>query len=106
MIRTTSSIGVKLLCLLYLLLAGQVAVCSHESSLLQESTHDSGGSDTHELFCGGDCQNLSSVAIIAAPPARELFPLVVGALPIIGLLPRPVHLPLESSRAPPLPGLA
>jgi hypothetical protein len=99
-IRTTSSIGVKLLCLLYLLLAGQVAVCS------QESTHDSGGSDTHELFCGGDCQNLSSVAIIAAPPAGELFPLVVGALPIIGLLPRPVHLPLESSRAPPLPGLA
>lgn len=101
-----SSIGVTLLCLLYLLLAGQVAVCSHESSLQQESKHESGGSDSHEVFCGGDCQNLSSVAIVASPPAGVLFPPVVGSEPAIALLSRLVQLPLASSRAPPLADLA
>lgn len=106
MIRTVSSIGVKLLCLLYLLLAGQVAVCSHESLLQQESEHDSGESDTHELFCGGDCQNISSVAIISSPPASSYFPLVIGLAVVIGILFRLVQLPLASSRAPPLAGFA
>lgn len=101
-----SSIGVKLLCLLYLLLAGQVAVCSHESSLQQESEHDSGESDTHELFCGGDCQNISSVAIISSPHVRSYFPLIIGLAAVIGILIRLVQLPLASSRAPPLAGFA
>ncbi|MCS6293707.1 MAG: hypothetical protein H8J66_11590 [Nitrospira sp.] len=100
-----SSIGVKLLCLLYLLLAGQVAVCSHESLLQQESEHDSGESDTHELFCGGDCQNISSVAIISSPPASSYFPLVIGLAVVIGILFRLILLPLASSRAPPLAGV-
>ena len=90
-----------LLCLLYLLLAGQVTVCSHESSLQQESEHGSGESDTHELFCGGDCQNISSVAIVSSPPANPLFPLFIGSVPVIGLLFRFIQLPLRSSRAPP-----
>lgn len=105
MIRRLSSIGVTLLCLLYLLLAGQVAVCSHESSLHQESTHESGESDTYELFCGGDCQNCSSVAIISSPPASSYFPLVIGLAVVIGNLFRIVQLPLASSRAPPQAGL-
>lgn len=93
------------MCLLYLLLAGQVAVCSHESLIQQESEHDSGESDTHELFCGGDCQNISSVAIISSPPASSYFPLVIGLAVVSGILFRLVQLPLASSRAPPLAGL-
>ena len=96
----------KLLCLLYLLLAGQVAVCSHESSLQQESEHGSGESDEPELFCGGDCQNISSVAIISLPPASVFFPLVIGVAVVVGTLARLIQLPLASSRAPPLAGLA
>ena len=95
----------KLLCLLYLLLAGQVAVCSHESSLQQESEHGSGESDTHELFCGGDCQNISSVAIISSPQANTFFPLVIGVAVVVGPLVRHIQLSLASSRAPPLAGL-
>ena len=95
----------KLLCLLYLLLAGQVAVCSHESLLQQESEHDSGETDMHELFCGGDCQNLSSVAIISSPPASSYFPLAIGLAVVSGILFRLVQLSLASSRAPPLAGL-
>ncbi len=96
----------KLLCLLYLLLAGQVAVCSHESPLQQESEHGSGESDAHELFCGGDCQNLSPVAIISSPPASSYFPLAIGLAAIVGILIRLIQLSLASSRAPPLAGLA
>lgn len=95
----------KLLCLLYLLLAGQVAVCSHESLLQQEPERGSGESDTHELFYGGDCQNISSVAIISSPPASSYFPLAIGLAVVSGILFRIVQLPLASSRAPPLAGL-
>mgnify|MGYP001560610267 CR=1 FL=1 len=105
-IRTLPSIGVTLLCLLYLLLAGQVAVCSHESLLPQESEHGSGESDEPELFCGGDCQNLSSVAIISSPPASALFPLVIGLAMVAGIPVWFIQLSLASSRAPPFAGLA
>lgn len=102
MIGKLSSIGVVFLALLYFFLAGQVAVCSHESLLQQESEHDSGESDTDELFCGGDCQNISSVAIVSFPSASSYFPLVIGLVVVIGTLFRLVQLPLASSRAPPL----
>ena len=100
-----SSIGATLLCLLYLLLAGQVAVCSYAESLPQESAHGSGESDEPELFCGGDCQNISSVAIVSSPPASAFFQLVIGLAFVIGILLRFVQLLLASSRAPPLAGL-
>ncbi|MEQ1796175.1 MAG: hypothetical protein ABL970_18530 [Nitrospira sp.] len=106
MSRRLSSTGVVFLSLLYLLLAGQVAVCSHEESIQQESEHDSSESDLHELFCGGDCQNISSVAIISSPPASSFFPLVIGLMVVIGPLFRLIQLLLASSRAPPLATLS
>lgn len=105
MIGTLPSIGVTLLCLLYLLLAGQAAVCSHESVFQQQSEHGSGESDEPELFCGGDCQNISSVAIISSSPASSYFPLVIGFAVAVGIRSRRAPLPLASSRAPPLAGL-
>ncbi|NOS77513.1 MAG: hypothetical protein HOP35_06170 [Nitrospira sp.] len=100
------STGATLLCLLYLLLAGQVAVCSHESLLQQESDHGSGESDEPELFCGGDCQNSSSVAIVSSPPASAFFPLVIGLAMVAGIPVWFIQLPLASSRAPPFADLA
>lgn len=101
MIGKLSSAGVVFLSLLYLLLAGQVAVCSHEGSLQQQSEHDSGASDLHELFCGGDCQNISPAAIVSAPAVGFFFPLIVGAAVFVGLPVRWIELPPNSSRAPP-----
>lgn len=98
--------GVRLLCVLYLLLAGQAAVCSQESSILHESEHGSGERDAHELFCGGDCQNISSVAIISWPPASTYFLLSIWLAVVFGIRVRFVPLLLASSRAPPLAGLA
>lgn len=102
MIEKLSSTGVVLLALLYFFLAGQVAVCSHEGSIQQESERDSGESDRSELFCGGDCQNISSVAIVSSPPARSFFPLIGWEVIVVGLSFRSTQLPLASSRAPPL----
>ena len=106
MIRKRSSVGVGLLSLLYLLLAGQVAVCSHEQSIHQESDRGSGESDQPELFCGGDCQNISSAAIVSAPTASSYFPLLIGLAFVAGILFRLAQLLMVSSRAPPLAGLS
>lgn len=101
MIRKLSSTGVVFLSVLYLLLAGQVAVCSHEGSVQPQSEHDSGENDLHELFCGGDCQNISPVTLVASSPAGFFFPLAVNLAVVVGLAVRWIELPLASSRAPP-----
>jgi hypothetical protein len=100
--RKLSSTCVVLLSLLYLLLAGQAAVCSHEHLIQQESEHGSREADTHELFCGGDCQNISSVAVLSLPPAITYFLLFISWAGFAGVAIRPGLLPRVSSRAPPL----
>ncbi|MCC6141522.1 MAG: hypothetical protein IT389_13010 [Nitrospira sp.] len=96
-----SSTGVVLLALLYGFLAGQAAVCSHEGSSQQESAHDSGEREQLELFCGGDCQNVSPVAIVSSPPTSVCATVFIALTVLVVRTGREIPLALASSRAPP-----
>ncbi|ULA64143.1 MAG: conserved exported protein of unknown function [Nitrospira sp.] len=106
MSRKLSSTGVVLLALLYAFLAGQAAVCSHEGAALQQSEHDSGERDRLELFCGGDCQNISPVAMVSSPPASVHAFLFIALTALIVITCRETPLVFVASRAPPLATLS